>query len=197
MRGFFGAQGNYYEADDPLNPTDLEVTLRPSEAYILGSNGKWVLDRRQQHVFKAQVTGFAREQTDHSGYDPGFPPHVHKMAQLPPHQQNHPGNASVLAPSDSNGVKYALFEFLAKNWVTLIGAAAWTIGAYTTVSTKFYDMNALIVEQGKIIESQQQEMQKLRTELKEHQQKLDLRISGLENRYNDVTLFMQQFLSKK
>ncbi len=65
------------------------------------------------------------------------------------------------------------------------------------MSTKFYDMNALIVEQGKIIESQQQEMQKLRAELKENQQKLDLRISGLENRYNDVTLFMQQFLSKK
>ena len=40
MRGFFGAQGNYYEADDPLNPTDLEVVLRPSEAYILGPNGK-------------------------------------------------------------------------------------------------------------------------------------------------------------
>ena len=50
MKGFFGTQGNYYEADEPMSPSDTEVPLRPSEAYILSPQGKWVLDRRVVNI---------------------------------------------------------------------------------------------------------------------------------------------------
>ena len=185
MKGFFGTQGNYYEADEPMSPSDTEVPLRPSEAYILSPQGKWILDRR--------VINIAPPAPSMGQLPPPMHPDYHPHAQMPSYghtgQTSGPtGNATDVTSS----AKYAVFDWLTKHWMAIISAAVWAAGTYATLSRTIYDMQAQINQQNAAIQVVKDENTRLRAEAKEQQTTNNARMSTIENRYGDLQLLLQQ-----
>ena len=171
MKGFFGTQGNYYEADEPMSPSDTEVPLRPSEAYILSPQGKWILDRRVVNIA----------------------PPAPSMGQLPPPMHPYQNQPHQPHPTDVTGsAKYAVFDWLTKHWMAIISAAVWAAGTYATLSRTIYDMQAQINQQNAAIQMVKDENTRLRAEAKEQQTTDNARMSTIENRYGDLQLLLQQ-----
>lgn len=190
MKGFFGATGNYYEADEPISPSDTEVPLRPSEAYILAPGGKWVIDRRTFNISPPAPPAPQQLPTPQHPYPQAQTTHQEYHYQQP--FQHGPGGQNGTGLEVQNPTKYALFEFLAKNWMALISAAVWAAGTYATLSRTIYDMQTQISQQTAQIQQFKDDMARYKAEMKEQQTTDNARMANSESRYGDLTILLQQ-----
>lgn len=226
MRGYIGKNGNYYEADDPQNSDDISVDLRPSDAYVLGQDAKWIIDRRQinnnnrtQRQMAERALGHRepepreverdrdrerdpREHRDRGGrrYPPppnSYSPVDYDDSQYPSTEYTRARPAPAPAPQDDTKVvRNALFTFIAGNWLTLFSAAVTAGGMYATGLKTVYELNAVNAQQTEKIQALQEEHKTRALEQKAEREKTDLRISSMEQRYNDLSLLLQQIASK-
>ena len=198
MKGFFGTQGNYYEADEPMSPSDTEVPLRPSEAYILSPQGKWVLDRRVVNIAPPAPSMGQLPPPMHPYQNQPHQPHpthpdYHPHAQMPSYGHTGQTSGSTGNATDvTSSAKYAVFDWLTKHWMAIISAAVWAAGTYATLSRTIYDMQAQINQQNAAIQMVKDENTRLRAEAKEQQTTDNARMSTIENRYGDLQLLLQQ-----
>lgn len=189
MRGFIDRNGEYYESDEPLTSSDSEVELRPSEMYVMGPEGNWILDRRALAMINKVRANRGRKQIDYadSELDSVYLDNKTERRSKPRRDTPKLKEEGTIEPEQR--AKGLAVDFLIKHWVTISSVVVWAFGTYATVSQKFQEMDSSINIMTKRVEV-------ISVEQKEHAKLQDAKLQALESRYQDLNLFLQQLAAK-
>lgn len=201
MQGFIDKNGGYYEADDPLNKSDVRVELRPSDLYIMGPNG-WVIDRRALAAINSERAAAATQAaapvpapamgggTNNNNNAQTFQPNININHPPMPYPMSPPQQAvpAVSHAEEEEKVSSAFVKFFMKNWIILGTIAVWAITNWISVSMHFKDIDV----ESKAMKAKIEDMQK---DQKDAAKLVDTKLSSLESRYSDLNLFLQQMIN--